>query len=155
EAERATRYTEMDAEQNVTDVWDRIAVDDGAGLSLDLALELEHEFASEQSDSEEGERQFWERDDELSFEVEFERGRDGDRSLVERRFLEEFGATDYVTELTWKEDRETESELALSVDYLRGIGEETEIELGYEGEFGWTDESRLEETRLSEGGGDP
>ncbi len=151
EADRATRYTEMDAEQSVTDVYDLISSGDGLGRSIDLALELEHEFASAGEEGGREEREFWERDDQVSVELEFERGLDGDQSLVERRLLEDLGMVDYATELTWEEDRETESEFALSVDFLRTLGESTELELGYEGEFGWTEESRLEEVRMSEG----
>src|SRR5690606_32840728 len=127
-----------------TDVYDRISFDDGSGTSMDLALELQHEFESGDG-AEGGQREFWERGDQFDIEIEFERGWDGDRSLIERHLLAEIGAIDYATELTWEEERETESEFAMGLDYLRGIGESTEIELGYEGEYGWTDESRLQE----------
>lgn len=143
----AMRYTEMDSEQNPTDAWDRLTSDDGIGSSVSLALELEHEFGVE--DGEETQREFWERGDELNVEIEFQRDRDGDRSEVERRFLEEVGAIDYATELTWEDERETESEVELGIDYARSLGDALDVEIGYEAEFGWTDDERLQETRLS------
>ncbi|MEX0912375.1 MAG: TonB-dependent receptor, partial [Gemmatimonadota bacterium] len=151
-AERLTRYTEMDAGQNITEEYDRISIDDGTGSSFDFALELEHEFGGGEA---EGERESWDRGNELNIEFEFERGNDGDDSRVERRVLEELGAIDYATELTWEEDRETESEVALGFDLARELGEEAELEFGYEGEFGWTDESRLREMHLPESPADP
>ncbi len=164
DSERVTRYTEMDAGRNVTDEYDMIFLDDGRGSSLDLGIELRHEFARRgDGDGARGARgggdgpgrggrggrgrSPWERGNQLELEVEFERGGDLAQRFVERRILLELGEVDYADALTWEEDRQTESELSVGVDYAHGIGESSEIEVGYDGEFGWSDEGRLEEER--------
>lgn len=76
-----------------------------------------------------------------------------DRSLVERRILESLGEVDFADEFTWEEDRETSEEVTVGFDLSRAIGESTEVEFGYESEFGWTDEGRHLEERLPGGGG--
>jgi outer membrane receptor protein involved in Fe transport len=154
DSDRATRYTEMDADKSVTDVYDLISSADGSGRSANLDLELRHELASADSDSDEGGRNDWERDDEVSVEVEFDRDIDGDRKRVERRLLEDLGLVDYASELTWEDDHETDSEFSVSADFLRGFGKSTELELGYEGEFGWTDRSRMIETQTPDAPGE-
>lgn len=143
ESERSTRYTEMDSERNPTEVYDRLSFDDGSGNAVNLALELDHEFGSG-----DGEREFWERGDRLEIELEYDRGRDWQTNMIERHLLEDIGAIDYATELTEVDERQTESEVEFSIDYSRSIGESSEVEVGYSGEVGWTDENRLQEMRF-------
>jgi hypothetical protein len=155
ETERVTRYTEMDAEQRVTGEHDMLLLDDGSGTSVDLAVELEHEFdAGDDAPGGRGEDPRA-RSDELRVELEYQRGGDLETSAVERRVLAELGELDPAAELTRVEDRETEAELAVGVDYSRGLGKRSGIELGYEGAFGRTDEGRVEEARLPGSAGDP
>lgn len=144
EAERSTRYTEMDSDRNPTEVYDRLSLDDGSGNAVNLALQLDHEFGGGNQ-----EREFWERGDRLQIEVEYDRGRDWRRNMIERHLLEEIGAIDYATELTEVDESQTESEVEFSIDYSRSIGESSEVEVGYSGEVGWTDENRLQEIRFT------
>ncbi len=158
DADRVTRYTSMDADRSVTEEYDRLLNDDATATSLDLALELRHQFRRDDaSASDDGRggwgrgRSRWDRSDEFRIEVEYERGSDMDRSLVERRILESFGEVDFADEVTWEEDRETSEEVTVGFDFARSIGESSEIEFGYESEFGWTDEGRQLEERLPDG----
>lgn len=150
ETERVTRYTALDADREVTGEHDMILLDDGSGTSIDLALELEHEFDRAARDDAPGARA-----DELRVELEYERGGDLARSVVERRILQELGELDYAAELTAVEDRETDAELAIGVDYARAVGKTGGIELGYEGQLGWTDEGRRGRVRLPGSPDDP
>src|SRR5690606_4346611 len=134
DAERLTVYTERDDDQDVLDRYDRVSVDSGKGNSADFALALEREFAGS--------------DRELSIEIEYSAGDDGEQSTITRRVLEDLGVVDYATELTWDDERETESEFGLDLDYTHPWGELGQIELGYQGEFGRTDESRRQEIEI-------
>lgn len=163
EAARVTRYTETDDARSVLEEYDLITADDGSGSSIDFAIQLEHKFEADEQEGGprgrggpgRGRFDFDNRSDELQIELEFERGDDGEDSLVERRLLEDLGLLDYETELRLEEDRETESELALGFDFARGVTEKLDIEFGYEAEFGWTDESRLEEVRYDDPASSP
>lgn len=154
DADRTTRYTEMDADQAVTDEYDLLTSDDGSHNSVNLDLELKHELGDENDASGEGRRP-WEHNDEMNVEVEYDRGRDRQESLVERRQLEESTEADAANEQTWTNDRETDEQLAVGFDYARGLGDASDIEVGYDGKFGWTDEGRLEEVRVPGTDGDP
>ena len=129
DAERLTLYTEMDESRSVTDEYDRLIFDDAGGYSMDLALELKHEFDQQGH--------------ELEFEVDYELGRDAEESFIRRRVLEELGEIDYDIESTWDDERETEREFAFDLDYARPFGESTQVEIGWESEFGDTDDHRV------------
>jgi hypothetical protein len=155
DADRITRYTEMDAEQSVTDEYDMFLLDDGLGGSMNFALELQHKLGGDGDVPRQRGRMERRGTDALGVEIEYSRGRDRQHSLVERRLLEELGAVDPTDELTWTEERETDAELAVGVDFARGLGKAGDLEVGYDGEFGWTDEGRLEEVRVSGSAGNP
>src|SRR5690606_30055510 len=122
DADRTTRYREMAIDSTVTDEYDRIAADDSRGLSTDLALELRHDFAPRGHD--------------LRVEVEYQRGRDLQESLVRQRLLDELIDEDPTIELTLDDANEHQNESGISIDYTRPVGERGQIEVGYQGELG-------------------
>src|SRR5690606_24566980 len=122
DADRTTSYTEMDVDRSITDAYDRIAVDGSRGLSTDLSFELRHDFAPRGHD--------------LTVEVEYQRGRDLQESLVRQRLLEELVDEDPTIELTLDDANEHQNESGISIDYTRPVGERGQIEVGYQGELG-------------------
>lgn len=140
--ERLTNYIERDADRIVTDEYDRLIADDGAGVSADVALEVEHEFSQ--------------RGRELAFEIQYQRGRDAEDSWIRRRTLEQLGDLEFSgwdTETTWEEDRETENELRMELDYTHPFGDLLRLEIGGRTEFGSTSERRIE--RMDSDTGEP
>ena len=129
DADRLTSYTEMAADRTVTDEYDRVAVDDSRGVSTDLALELRHDFAT--------------RGHELNVEVEYQRGRDLQESLIRQRLIEELVEEDPTIELTLDDQSEHQDETGVRIDYARPIGEQSQVEIGYRGEFGETADGQI------------
>ena len=130
DASRVTTYRELDATELLIDEYQRSTIDDASGLSSELALEFEHEFSDEH---------------ELELALEYENGRDFEQSLIRQRILEDLGVLDEATELTEDEDRETETEVSLQADYIRPMGERGQLELGFQSEYGSTDERRWQQ----------
>jgi iron complex outermembrane recepter protein len=122
DADRTTRYTEMAVDRTITDEYDRIAVDDSRGVSTDLAFELRHDFAPRGHD--------------LTVEVEYQRGRDLQESLVRQRLVEEAVEEDPTIELTLDDANEHQNETGVRIDYTRPVGERGQVEIGYQGELG-------------------
>ena len=132
DAERLTLYTEMDEARAVTDEYDRLIFDDAGGYSADFALEFSHDFEP--------------RTHGFELQLEYERGREAEESFIRRRVLEELGEIDHAIESTWDEERETESEITLELDYVRPFLAETQLEVGLQGEIGETDDRRVRTT---------
>lgn len=125
DADRETFYAEMDAALETTESYTRSALDDSEGLSVDVALELEHAFVP--------------RRHELTAELSVARGSDTETSLVRRRLLED-EALDHGVELTFDDARDSDSEARLRVDYNLPWGEAGQLETGFRIQVGETDE---------------
>jgi outer membrane cobalamin receptor len=108
----------------------RARTSEGRDLSLDLSTGFSREWeAAEQ---------------ELQIEVGLQRGsqrQDGREEITERTDL---GPGDLIpAELTVEEERELETELSVEASYARTLGEDTELEVGYEAERTESDNDRL------------
>lgn len=122
DADRTTSYTEMDVDATILDEYDRLAVDDQRGLSTDLSFELRHDFAPRGHD--------------FTVEVEYQRGRDAQESLIRQRLLEEIIDEDPTFELTLDDANEHQDEMGVRLDYTRPLLENGQIEIGYQNQFG-------------------
>lgn len=134
DADRVTRYTEMNAARAVTDEYERLAVDDQRGLSTDVSFELRHDFAPRSHD--------------LTIEVEYQRGRDAQQSLIRQRLLEEIVDDDPTIELTLDDANEHETEAGVRIDYTRPMTEGGQIEVGYQNQTGETVDANIREIGL-------
>jgi iron complex outermembrane recepter protein len=111
--------------------FDRSRRSDSRELTYDFAtgFEWEPEGESEQ---------------ELEIELQAQRGTQWENSREEiLEEIEEGGSLLIPAELTLDEEDEIETELAFELDYARSLGENTEVEVGYEGERTSTDYDRL------------
>ncbi|HEX6070688.1 MAG TPA: TonB-dependent receptor [Longimicrobiaceae bacterium] len=139
DADRITSYTEMDADRSILDEYDRLAVDGSRGLSTDLSFELRHDFAPRGHD--------------FNLEVEYQRGRDSQESLIRQRLLEEIIAEDPTIELTLDDANEHQDEMGMRLDYSRPFTSTGQIEIGYQNQIGETVDANLRRIGI-EGGPD-
>src|SRR5690606_6512595 len=129
DADRTTHYTEMDFNESVTDRYDRIAADDSRGLSTDLSLEFRHDIEARGHD--------------ITVELEYQRGRDMQESLVRQRLIDEIIDADPTIELTLDDTREHQNDLGMRIDYTRPLGGRGQFEIGYRGQWGDNLDGRL------------
>lgn len=130
DSDRATDFTEMDTEMDVLDEYDRVTNSESAGLSTDVALQAEHEFAT--------------RGHEISVEVEYGAGGDRSESLIRRRLEEELSPDlERLFEVTTDDARESQRELGFGIDYARPLGRIATVELGYDGTLTRDDDERV------------
>jgi outer membrane receptor protein involved in Fe transport len=113
--------------------FDRSRASDSRDVSYDFATGFEWEPDDD------------EREQELEIEFQAQRGTQWENSREEiLEEIDEGGAAVLIpAELTLEDEDEIETELTFELDYTRSFGEETELEIGYEGERSTTENDRL------------
>lgn len=127
-------YDELDAGKNLTHSYSRSSDANGTDFNLDFELSFERIMKP--------------REHELSIEVQFDDERESEFERFINRTLP-LGNRDAQGEIAEMQDIDEtarERQASIEVDYMRALGERTRLELGYEGEQEWVDETFYSES---------
>jgi outer membrane receptor protein involved in Fe transport len=119
--ESRNAYTELDADGNPFDQYARLQDGESDGRVLEYTLAFKRTLEP--------------RAHELAAEVRFNQENDDDQSLLWREPLSAEPVTR--TELELRDVDSSDREAIAQVDYTRTLGENTKLETGYKGEWGW------------------
>jgi hypothetical protein len=142
EEDALVAYRLLNADSLPMQRYDRATAGEDVGLNTELVAGFRHTIEP--------------RRHELELEIQYERGVDDEESLIRRLFFTPTGEdANLPVELTVEDEDEAERELGVELDYVRPLGEATQLEVGYRGDFERTENGRLLQIFASEGAADP
>lgn len=138
-SDERTTYDERDAAKNLTYRYTRTTDGDETDFDMEYRLSFKRVMRP--------------REHELSIEANYETEREDEfEQFVERTLpLDSPDAPGTVADRQDVDQTAREREASLQVDYVRALGEKVRLELGYEGEQEWVDETFYSESLNSEG----